>query len=45
MAGTASTLGLRRQPQGRFESNPATREAGWVRTTLDRPMPDLNYVH
>ncbi len=34
MAGTASTLGLRRQPQGRFESNPATREAGWVRTTL-----------
>ena len=34
MAGTASTLGLRSQPQGRFESNPATREAGWVRTTL-----------
>jgi sulfate transport system permease protein len=34
MAGTVTSLSTRAKPQGRYQSNPATREAPWVRRTL-----------
>ncbi len=34
MAGTVTSLSTRAKPRGRYQGNPATREAPWVRRTL-----------